>query len=232
MHAQSSICSLLTCQNLIGSILSILILKEYQGIQQKLIYINPNNATQATDTSIVTIETYSSFYWISSIVSLVMACCIGAAVVAIARSMLSSRSQGGLKFFCVFEGICAGWVGCQTLGALGYLGLVATFVAVSNDPAGYCAKTYGYYGYFDPYVPAVVGATTTAHPDRAEFAYCIDALAGLHKIAVLFTVNLCFIVCIGCCYACACGTGSKFAGETGDLMDDEEAGSDSNNDYY
>jgi len=219
MHAQSSICSILTCQNLIGTIFSLVILKEFQQTQQYIPYLNPTNgtATNGTATPFSTmsvVSQYAGSYWISAVFSLVCACCIGSAIVIIARFLLSSRSHGGLKFCCIFEGICAGYVGCQSVCACGYLIIMAMFVASISSGTAYCSTVY----YQQSTTPAT-GALSS------DYLYCLDAIAGLHKIGIIFSFNLAFVVCMGCCYASACGTGSKFATETSDLMEDEEAGS-------
>jgi len=225
MHAQASVCSILTCQNLIGTIFSFVILNQFNATAQYLPYLHQNGTSTGLNWQLNMAPQVASRYWISAVVSLVWAICIGSAVLLIARSMLSSRNQGGLKFCCIFEGIVAGVVGCQSLCACGSLIMVATFVATISSGAAYCNEIY-FPGQLTPVTPDQIATA----PQRFDYFYCEDGIAGVRKICIIFTVNLALFMVMTCGYASACGVGSKFAAETGDLMEDEEAGGDQ--DYY
>jgi len=228
MHAQSSICGILTCSSLISMIFSIVILKEWQHTEKYMPFLHPDmngtaNGTATPMSAASVLEGYAPIYWMVGVGSFLWACCLGSVVVIIARFLLSSRNKEGIRFCCIVEGICAGYIGCQSLAACSSL----IFMAVSVAALSATGNTWCSTAWYEQSIPPPAAASSS------EFQGCLDAMFGLHKIGVIFTINLAVVLCIGLLYAAACGAGAKFAGDAKDLMEDaEDRSDDGNEDYY
>jgi len=214
MHTQSALCGCSMLSGVISLLFTLIMLSQLQpllDLQTKTV------VDEKIPTRDQFMENVSKHAWAVALTQICEAACFGSILVAIGRHFIQTGSSGGMRLCCVVDGVYSVCGLCQ--GFLGCIGFIFLCTAVSqmDNAAEMCLK------YSVTPAPGVVAATTAA-PYFATTATCPQILAALKKPATTFLLWIGTLVCTICIVGGICGAGSKFAGETHEIFEDEEYG--------
>lgn len=209
MHAQSTITGLSFCTGLCSLMFSLIILH-----QLKNAYTSAADGEFKGD-NVSKLELLMKKSWIESLIGLVLICCIGSALFALAREIVSSKSTLGLRFCCVFEGMCSC---CGAVEGLAYclvFGYMIGIAANMGDPVAFCEGLSKY-----NLTQATSAPVNITAPQGLRCENWISHLKPAFNTAAvwIFILGLC-----SCKIAAACFAGAKYANETEDKFYDEES---------
>jgi len=222
MHTQSALCGCSMLSGVISLLFTLIMLSQLQPL---LDLQTKTGVDEKIPTRDQFMENVSKHAWAVALTQICEAACLGSILVAIGRHFIQTGSSGGMRLCCVVDGVysvcglCQGFAGC-----IGFI-FLCTAVSQMDNAAEMCAK----YSTSVTAAPGVVAATTTAAPWFATTATCPQILAALKKPATTFLLWIGTLICTICIVGGICGAGSKFAGETHEIFEDEEYGED--NDY-
>lgn len=219
LHAQSSYSSAVSCQfcfSIIFSIISTAIWKNHNMT---------NLVTQMTGGATIEGDVgqavwLSEYGWAVSLGLFCAWCCVGAAIVGIARHCVDSRNTGGLCFCAVLEGLCACCSCSSCIGLLLktiFMASFAAFLGAQTGQEAMCTQILN--AGTNPEL-----ATTTVSPANPQFENCLAFAEGMRAILILFAVQLGCLVCLEMQVCSSCAGGAKFAHETKEAIEDAEGG--------
>jgi len=172
----------------------------------------------------------AQYGWVASLIAWVLWCCIGAAIMFIARYCVADQNTGGLCACSIFEGICA-CCACLTSCSM-FARVIMIFIAVAayGTQAGkdtVCSTLLGgntapinVGGLFTTVPPT---ASTGLFQTNAQYGNCLEFIDGLRTIYIVAGVYTMIILCLECAIVGACATGAKFAHDTKEALEDEES---------
>jgi len=233
MHAQTSICFGMVVNAIVSLIFTILIMNQLKTAMETMSGVDQKSMPAAY----ATMEQQMEHYQWMGYISIVVAACVGGFIVAVARFIISERSDCGLCSCCILEGCCSCGAALQALVLIGYF---VVFIQLLNsdihkqlcDPnthsqiAGWLQTTPS------PSTAAAgsTGSTGVSGTQSDTVVQCEEWVRAMKTPFETCAIYLGVFSLMTCLQFCCCGAGSYFAHETRDAFEDEEYGGES--DYY
>lgn len=223
LHAQSALCSLTCCSGIISMIFTFVLIYQIGEAKTSIIGTTSVDVKLAADLPpqdafIKNIEDQMAYTKWTSPIGLLFSLCFMSVWIVVARHFVQERNVMGLKFCCIFEGLCSCLACCEGLGWCIYFICICTALATISDPASVCKDTssISWLGYTTP-----LPSTTATAPAVDD---CVKLLTGLQTPFQTCAIWVFFMAIFACCAASICGTGAKFAKDTEEVFEDEEFG--------